>query len=79
MDPPVFYMPLPDGSFAPGYYRGTPNPTTFFRWKGVTLKRDQIPAGAQQKRLLTEKSAEYTVDIDSPKHVVDHPELWKKE
>jgi hypothetical protein len=79
VDPPVYYMPLPDGLFGPGYYRKDVGFSTFYRWKGVTLKREQVPGDALPKRLLTEKSAEYTIDIEPPKHILAQPELWKKE
>lgn len=65
--PPPSYMPLPDGHFAPGFYDKRWMPL-FYRWKGIRLKEDQIPAAAFKKYVLPEGLVKYPIDIDPPQY-----------
>lgn len=67
--PPTYYMPLPDGEFAPGFYGGRFAPR-FYRWKGIHLKKEQIPADVFKKHVLPKRT--------EPDAIIDPPQFLLK-
>jgi hypothetical protein len=78
IDPPVFYQRLKDDQYAPGYLH--PH-WVFYRWKGVVIKRDELPALQDQSPggLLNEEALRELeiVEIAPPRHMLKSPGRWK--
>lgn len=67
--PPAYYIPLPDGEFAPGFYdKGFSS--RFYRWKGIHLKKDQIPAAILKKYAIPDGEVKYPILIDPPHYAI---------
>jgi len=79
-DAPVNYW-LVDGSYRPGYL--DQEIWTFYAWKGVVLKEQEILDKSQDGKPALVKPTHPSqiidvLEIDMPGHMKDHPELWKK-
>lgn len=66
--PPTYYMPLPDGELAPGFYGGR-FPPRFYRCKGIHFKKEQIPVEAFKKHVLPEGTEPHAI-IDPPQFLL---------
>jgi hypothetical protein len=78
VDPPVWYLRLREGEYAPGYLDPEAN---FYRWRGVTLREKELPTPftGPGKVLTTAQLRELdVVEIDPPSHLLDTPGAWKK-
>ena len=79
IDPPVWYVPVAKGHFAPGYYART-TWRKFYRWDKVLMTEAEIPDEAVRKgRVLRDDTERYTLgSIPMPAHLANQPQRWKK-
>jgi len=75
-DPPISYLTVAPDQLAPGYH--VPNQSAFYRWKDVTIQRDELPAGTPTVLSANERDNTVLIAVAAPKHLLAKPELWKK-
>jgi hypothetical protein len=76
--PPLHYLQLRKGGYAPGYYHAIAEPT-FFRWDDVVIKESQVPLKCLSKRVIVEKDQLIINVVLPPREMLRNPHRWRKD